>query len=143
MALLRTMTPRSFMNLMWLSLQNVLSTFADNIYSNWIPLFLSQVHGLKFAQMGLYSALPLLAEGPVKIRQLHCPSGRSSRSIWLDPGARVRTTSTMHFSALAAPAAPAATSAVVRGNAPIERVSLPAAKPPTTSAVAERTVKIG
>ncbi len=60
MALLRTMTPRSFMNLMWLSLQNVLSTFADNIYSNWIPLFLSQVHGLKFAQMGLYSAMPLL-----------------------------------------------------------------------------------
>ncbi len=60
MALLRTMTPRSIMNLMWLSLQNVLSTFADNIYSNWIPLFLSQVHGLKFAQMGLYSALPLL-----------------------------------------------------------------------------------
>lgn len=60
MAMLRTMTPRSFMNLVWLSLQNVLSTFADNIYSNWIPLFLSQVHGLKFAEMGLYSALPLL-----------------------------------------------------------------------------------
>lgn len=54
------MTPRSLMNLIWLSLQNVLSTFADNIYSNWIPLFLSQVHGLKFKEMGIYSALPLL-----------------------------------------------------------------------------------
>ncbi|MFM9965327.1 MAG: MFS transporter [Planctomycetaceae bacterium] len=58
--MLRSMTPRSFMNLIWLSLQNVLSTFADNIYSNWIPLFLFQVHDLKFAEMGLYSALPLL-----------------------------------------------------------------------------------
>lgn len=57
---LRSMTPRSLMNLIWLSLQNVLSTFADNIYSNWIPLFLSQVHGLKFKEMGIYSALPLL-----------------------------------------------------------------------------------
>ncbi|GDY08105.1 MAG: MFS transporter [Planctomycetota bacterium] len=59
-ATLRLMTPRSLMNLIWLSLQNVLSTFADNIYSNWIPLFLSQVHGLKFKEMGIYSALPLL-----------------------------------------------------------------------------------
>ena len=59
-ATIRAMTPRSLMNLIWLSLQNVLSTFADNIYSNWIPLFLSQVHGLKFKEMGIYSALPLL-----------------------------------------------------------------------------------
>jgi ACS family glucarate transporter-like MFS transporter len=59
-AVLRTMTPRAILNLIWLSLQNVLSTFADNIYSNWIPLFLAQVHHLKFSQMGLYSALPLL-----------------------------------------------------------------------------------
>lgn len=59
-ATLRLMTPRSLMNLIWLSLQNLLSTFADNIYSNWIPLFLSQVHGLKFKEMGIYSALPLL-----------------------------------------------------------------------------------
>lgn len=59
-ATLRSMSPRSLMNLFWLSLQNVLSTFADNIYSNWIPLFLSQVHGLKFKEMGIYSALPLL-----------------------------------------------------------------------------------
>ena len=60
MTMLRSMKPRAFMNLIWLSLQNVLSTFADNIYSNWIPLFLWQVHGLKFAEMGLYASLPLL-----------------------------------------------------------------------------------
>lgn len=59
-AMLRSLTPRSFVNLIWLSVQNVLSTFADNIYSHWIPLFLSQVHGLKFKEMGMYSALPLL-----------------------------------------------------------------------------------
>jgi MFS family permease len=57
---LRSMSPRSLRNLIWLSLQNVLSTFADNIYSNWIPLFLAQVHSLKFKEMGIYSALPLL-----------------------------------------------------------------------------------
>jgi nitrate/nitrite transporter NarK len=40
--------------------QTILSTFADNIFSNWIPLFLASVHMLKFKEMGLYSALPLL-----------------------------------------------------------------------------------
>ncbi len=59
-AMLRSLTPRSMLNLIWLSLQNVLSTFADNIYSNWIPLFLFQAHGLKFKEMGLYWAMPLL-----------------------------------------------------------------------------------
>lgn len=59
-ATLRSMTPRSLMNLIWLSLQNVLSTFADNIYSNWIPLFLFQVHQLGDKERGIYSALPLL-----------------------------------------------------------------------------------
>lgn len=58
--MLQSMTPRSFLNLMCLSVQNVLSTFADNIYSNWIPLFLSQVHHLEFKKMGVFSALPLL-----------------------------------------------------------------------------------
>jgi ACS family glucarate transporter-like MFS transporter len=38
----------------------VLSAFADNIYSNWIPLFLVQVHHLEFKRMGVYAALPLL-----------------------------------------------------------------------------------
>ncbi len=58
--MLRLMTPRSLRNLMYLSLQSILSTFADNIYSNWIPLFLSQVHHLEFKKMGIYAALPLL-----------------------------------------------------------------------------------
>ncbi len=59
-AVLRSTTPRSLFNLSCLAVQSVLSTFADNIYSNWIPLFLAQVHGLEFKQMGVYSALPLL-----------------------------------------------------------------------------------
>ncbi len=58
--MLRSMTPRSLLNLMYLSLQSILSTFADTIYSNWIPLFLSQVHHLEFKQMGIFAALPLL-----------------------------------------------------------------------------------
>src|SRR3954447_19344086 len=58
--LLRSMTPRSVLNLMALALQTLLSTFADNIYSNWIPLFLSQVHHLEFKKMGIFAALPLL-----------------------------------------------------------------------------------
>jgi ACS family glucarate transporter-like MFS transporter/ACS family D-galactonate transporter-like MFS transporter len=59
-SMLRSMTPRSLFNLLYLAVQSILSTFADNIYSNWIPLFLVQVHDLKFKTMGIYSALPLL-----------------------------------------------------------------------------------
>jgi ACS family glucarate transporter-like MFS transporter len=59
-ATVRSMTPRSLLNLVCLSVQTLLSTFADNIYSNWIPLFLAQVHHLDFKQMGLYAAMPLL-----------------------------------------------------------------------------------
>lgn len=58
--MLSSVSPRSFLNLVFLSLQSILSTFADNIYSNWIPQFLSQVHHLEFKQMGIYAALPLL-----------------------------------------------------------------------------------
>ena len=57
---LRSMSPRSAINLLALNVQSILSTVADNLYSNWIPLFLFQVHGLKFKEMGIYSALPLL-----------------------------------------------------------------------------------
>jgi sugar phosphate permease len=53
-------TPRSLINLGWLGLQTILSTFADNIYSSWIPLFLAKEHQLDFKQMGLFAALPLL-----------------------------------------------------------------------------------
>lgn len=58
--MLRRMSPRSILNLACLNLQTILSALADNIYSAWIPLFLSEVHGLKFREMGFYSALPLL-----------------------------------------------------------------------------------
>lgn len=58
--MLRSVSAQSFFNLVFLSLQSVLSTFADNIYSNWIPQFLAQVHHLEFKQMGIYAALPLL-----------------------------------------------------------------------------------
>ncbi|MBM4074674.1 MAG: MFS transporter, partial [Planctomycetes bacterium] len=56
----RLLSPRSAINLICHSLQNFLSTFADNIYVSWIPLFLADVHGLDFKRMGLFSALPLL-----------------------------------------------------------------------------------
>jgi MFS family permease len=55
-----SMRPRALLNLILLSLQSLLSTFADNIYSSWIPTFLKEVHGLEWGQMGIYSALPLL-----------------------------------------------------------------------------------
>ena len=58
--LLRRMSRRSIANLLMLNVQMILSTLADNIYSSWIPLFLAEVHGLKFKEMGIYSALPLL-----------------------------------------------------------------------------------
>ncbi len=56
----KRMSPRSVANLGALSLSAFLSTLADNLYSNWIPLFLYQVYALKFTEMGIYSALPLL-----------------------------------------------------------------------------------
>lgn len=56
----RGMKPRAIANLLMLNAQTILSTLADNIYSAWIPLFLAEVHHLKFKEMGLYSALPLL-----------------------------------------------------------------------------------
>ncbi len=58
--MLRSLSAPSLVNLVFFSLQSLLSTFADNIFSNWIPLFLAQVHHLEFKQMGIYSALPLL-----------------------------------------------------------------------------------
>ena len=58
--MLRSLTPRGLVNLIALNVQSVLSTFADNIYSNWIPLFLWEVHRLEFKEMGIYSSLPLL-----------------------------------------------------------------------------------
>lgn len=54
------MSRRSSLNLLCLNIQSILSTMADNIFSNWIPLFLYSVHELQFKEMGFYSALPLL-----------------------------------------------------------------------------------
>jgi MFS family permease len=56
----RRMTPRSIRNLLTLNLQMILSATADSIFSAWIPLFLAEVHGLKFREMGFYASLPLL-----------------------------------------------------------------------------------
>jgi MFS family permease len=56
----RGMSPRAIVNLLALNIQTILSTVADNIFSAWIPLFLWQVHDLRFKEMGFYSALPLL-----------------------------------------------------------------------------------
>lgn len=60
MQTLRSTTPRSLFNLICLCVQSILSTFADNIYSNWIPLFVAEVYHLEFKKMGIYAALPLL-----------------------------------------------------------------------------------
>ena len=59
-ALLGQMSPRSLSNMAMVNAASAFSTFADNVYSGWIPLFLFQVHDLKFKEMGIYSALPLL-----------------------------------------------------------------------------------
>lgn len=58
--MLRRMSPRSIGNILMLNLQTILSTLADNIFSAWIPLFLWEVHNLKFTEMGFYASLPLL-----------------------------------------------------------------------------------
>jgi MFS family permease len=57
--LLAGLTPRGLANLVAVNVQTILSTLADNIYSNWIPLFLWQVHRLGDTERGAYSALPL------------------------------------------------------------------------------------
>ena len=58
--MLSTASPRWIRNLMFVTLQSLLSTIADTIFSSWIPQFLSQVHHLKFKEMGIYASLPLL-----------------------------------------------------------------------------------
>jgi MFS transporter, ACS family, glucarate transporter len=58
--MLGAIRPRALVNLLMLNIQTILSTLADNIYSNWIPLFLAEVHGLNYGRMGIYSSLPLL-----------------------------------------------------------------------------------
>jgi MFS family permease len=59
-ATLRSLRPAAIPNFVCLVVQQFASTFADQIYVAWVPFFLAKVHGLKFAEMGIYSALPLL-----------------------------------------------------------------------------------
>lgn len=58
-ALLRGLDRRGLLNLLALVTQTVLSTIADSLYSNWLPLFLWSVHGLNDQSLGLFAALPL------------------------------------------------------------------------------------
>jgi MFS transporter, ACS family, glucarate transporter len=58
--LLRRTSGRSLANLLALNVQTILSTAADNLYSNWIPLFLAEVYLFDKEQRGWMSALPLL-----------------------------------------------------------------------------------
>ena len=58
--MLSNMTPLAICNLVFLNVQSILSTLADNVFSSWIPLFLWQEHSLKFKEMGFYASLPLL-----------------------------------------------------------------------------------
>ena len=58
--LLRRTSRRSLANLLALNVQTILSTAADNLYSNWIPLFLAEVYLFDEGQRGVMSALPLL-----------------------------------------------------------------------------------
>lgn len=58
--MLRATSAASLLNLIYLSVQSLLSTFADNIYSNWIPKFLADAHGLTDDKIvGVLTALPL------------------------------------------------------------------------------------
>jgi sugar phosphate permease len=58
--MLRGIRPRAMVNLVALNVQTILSTLADNVFVGWIPKFLLDEHKLKYTEMGIYSALPLL-----------------------------------------------------------------------------------
>jgi MFS transporter, ACS family, glucarate transporter len=59
--MLRLTSRASLLNLLYLSLQSLLSTFADNIYSSWIPKFLADAHKMTDDTIiGVLGALPLL-----------------------------------------------------------------------------------
>jgi sugar phosphate permease len=57
---LRRLRPAAVPNLVCMLVQQFASTFADQIYVAWVPYFLATEHKLKFAEMGIYSALPLI-----------------------------------------------------------------------------------
>jgi nitrate/nitrite transporter NarK len=51
--------PRSLVNFGFVLLYAFASTFADNLYVFWIPLFLREAKGLGDIEMGLFGSLPL------------------------------------------------------------------------------------
>ena len=58
--LVSQMDRRSILNLVAVNAASTFSSIADHIYSHWIPLFLVVEYQLKYKEMGIYSALPLL-----------------------------------------------------------------------------------
>src|SRR5207247_11412447 len=44
----------------WVLLSAFASTFQDQLYVNWMPLFLTAGRGLDNSEMGLFTSLPLL-----------------------------------------------------------------------------------
>ncbi|MFP6770525.1 MAG: MFS transporter [Planctomycetaceae bacterium] len=58
--LVSQMDGRSIRNLVAVNAASTFSSIADHIYSHWIPLFLVVEYQLKYKEMGIYSALPLL-----------------------------------------------------------------------------------
>ena len=58
--LVSQMNRRSILNLVAVNASSTFSSIADHIYSHWIPLFLVVEYQLKYKEMGIYSALPLL-----------------------------------------------------------------------------------
>ena len=53
------MSPRSLRNFGAFLVQQFSSTFADNIYSAWVPFFLWEAYRLKDVDIGIYASLPL------------------------------------------------------------------------------------
>jgi len=58
--LFRGMNPRSVGNLLMLNLQTIFSALSDNVFSAWIPLFLTTVHKFEMKEMAIFASLPLL-----------------------------------------------------------------------------------
>lgn len=59
-ALWGKLEPRGMLNLVALNVQTTLSTFADNVYSSWVPLFLSEVYKLDLVSSGVCAAMPMM-----------------------------------------------------------------------------------
>lgn len=57
--MLKSLSPRGILNFFALNIQSITSNIADKIYSAWIPLFVFQVYGMDYKEMGFMAALPL------------------------------------------------------------------------------------